>query len=165
MQHIKGTVVLAITLVLLWVLLAYPASLQELAAAVIVAILVSVGTPGSAGVFSELRLTPRALIMAVAYLGVFTVELIKANLDVAARVVSPSLPIRPGIVKVRTRLRSRLGRLVLANSITLTPGTITVDTDADMFYIHWISVEAEDPEGATRRIVGKFERYLEVICG
>ena len=165
MRHIKGTVVLAVALFLLWVLLAYPASLQELVAAVIVAIVVSVGTPGSARVFSELRLTPRAFIMAVAYLGVFTVELIKANADVAARVVSPSLPIRPGIVKVRTRLRSRLGRLLLANSITLTPGTITVDTDADIFYIHWISVEAEDPEEATRRIVSKFERYLEVICG
>ena len=157
--------VLAIALVLLWVLLAHPASLQELAAAVIVAIGVSVATAGSRQVFSELNLTPRAAIAAFAYLGVFTVELIKANVDVAARVVSPSLPIRPGIVKVQTRLRSRLGRLLLANSITLTPGTITVDTDADLLYIHWISVEATEPEEATRRIVSKFERYLEVICG
>ena len=48
-----------------------------------------------------------------------------ANLDLARRVLTPSLPIRPAMVLVSTSLRSDLGRLVLANSITLTPGTLT----------------------------------------
>jgi multicomponent Na+:H+ antiporter subunit E len=86
-------------------------------------------------------------------------------LDVAKRVVSPNLPINPGIVKVKTKLTSRLGRMILANSITLTPGTLTVETDEDNFYIHWIDVTSEDIEEATRKIVRKFEKYLEVCFG
>lgn len=165
MQRAKGTMILALVLVAVWLLLAYPAGVEELVAAAVVAVLVAVAVGGSAAVFAEIRLTPRALAAALAYLVVFSAQLIRANLDVAARVASPSLPIRPGIVRVKTRLQSRLGRLLLANSITLTPGTITVDTDGDVLYIHWIAVSDTDPEEATKRIVGTFERYLEVICG
>jgi multicomponent Na+:H+ antiporter subunit E len=68
-------------------------------------------------------------------------------------------------VRVRTSLKSRLGRLVLANSITLTPGTITVETRGEILYVHWINVEGDDIEATTQRIVEKFEGYLEVICG
>jgi multicomponent Na+:H+ antiporter subunit E len=96
---------------------------------------------------------------------VFLGELIKSNLDVAFRVLHPKLPINPGIVKVKTRLTSRLGRIALANSITLTPGTITVETKGDTFYIHWIDARAKNIEESTKAIVEKFERYLEVIFG
>lgn len=165
MKRLKGKIVLALILVAVWVLLAHPVDAQELRAAVIVAVAVSLAAVGSDAVFADIRLTPKALVYAPIYLIVFLIELTKANLDVAARVASPSLPIRPGIVEVKTGLQSRLGRLLLAGSITLTPGTITVDTSGDTFYIHWIAVEGEDPEAATKRIVSKFERYLEVICG
>jgi multicomponent Na+:H+ antiporter subunit E len=55
------------------------------------------------------------------------IEIIKANLDVALRVIKPVIPINPGIVKVKTKLKTPMGRLILTNSITLTPGTLTVD--------------------------------------
>ncbi len=77
----------------------------------------------------------------------------------------PSLPINPGIVKVKTKLKSKMGRMILANSITLTPGTLTVDVQEDTFYIHWIDVETEDIDKATEKITRKFEKYLEVIYG
>jgi len=97
----------------------------------------------------------------VAYIPVFTWALIVANFDVAYRVVHPAMPIRPGIVKVKTNLKSREGRTMLANSITLTPGTMTVDlTDDGYLYIHWINVKHEDVEGATRDIVERFERMI-----
>ena len=99
------------------------------------------------------------------YLLVFMKELVKANLDVALRVIKPSLPINPGIVEVKTKLTSPIGRLVLANSITLTPGTLTVETQDDSFFIHWIDVSSPDIEVATQKIVGTFEKYLEVIYG
>jgi multicomponent Na+:H+ antiporter subunit E len=145
--------------------LAYPLDLQEIGAAGIVTVVILLLPLGAAGVFGDFRLTPRGIAFALAYLFVFSAELIRANLDVAFRVLSPELPIRPGVVRVRTKLRSRLGRLLLANSITLTPGTITVETDGDLFYVHWINVSGEDVDEATRRIVEKFERYLEVFCG
>ncbi len=95
------------------------------------------------------------------YLAVFFWAMLKANLDVLYRVAHPALPIRPGIVKVKTVLTSESGRTVLANSITLTPGTMTVDmTDDGYLYIHWINVEATDVEEATRKIVSDFERIL-----
>jgi len=53
----------------------------------------------------------------------------------------------------------------LANSITLTPGTLTVEMRNEYFYIHWIDVTKEDILGATEAIVSKFEKYLEVIYG
>ena len=99
------------------------------------------------------------------YLPVFLWELIKANVDVAYRILHPDLPIKPGIVKVKTTLKSDTALTFLANSITLTPGTMSVDIDKDkgILYIHWINVKAKDIEPATKIIVGRFEKILEKI--
>lgn len=115
--------------------------------------------------FSEIKLTPAALLYTFIYIIVFLYELIKSNLDVARRVITPSLPINPGIVEVKTRLRSKMGRMILANSITLTPGTLTIDIVGDTLYIHWIDVQTRDTREATEKIVRKFEKYLEKIYG
>ena len=89
----------------------------------------------------------------------------KSNLNLARIVLSPSLPLQPGIVKVRTRPKSRMGRLLLANSITLTPGTLTVEMLDEWLYIHWVTTESGDVEAATAAIVSGFEAYLEVMYG
>ena len=75
------------------------------------------------------------------------------------------VPIKPGIVKVETSLKSDTGLTFLANSITLTPGTLTVDIDREggFLYIHWINVRHKDIEGATKSIVKRFERILTRI--
>jgi multicomponent Na+:H+ antiporter subunit E len=111
------------------------------------------------------RITPRRLAWSVAYIFYLFAAVVRANLDVAGRIVRRRIPLRPGVVAVRTRLRTRMGRLILANSITLTPGTLSVDIAGDTLFIHWIDVSATDVDGATRAIVSGFERYLEVICG
>ena len=113
----------------------------------------------------KIPITFAVIKAAVIYAFVFFKELVKSNIDVAFRVINPSLPINPGIVEVKTRLQSPLGRLVLANSITLTPGTLTVETQEDSFFIHWIDVSSPDIQAATEEIVRKFEKYLEVIYG
>jgi len=97
------------------------------------------------------------------YLPVFFWYVILANLDVAYRVLHPRLPIRPGIVKVKTKIKSDTGRVALANSITLTPGTLSVDMVGDTIFVHWIYVRSEDVEEATKIIVKRFERYLMKI--
>lgn len=132
---------------------------------VAVATLLALLFRGELSVFSEFRFTPRALVTSVAYLVFFLKELVKSNLSLARIVLSPELPLKPGIVKVRTRLKSRMGRLLLANSITLTPGTLTVEMDGEWLYIHWVTVDAFDTEGATQAIVAGFESYLEVMYG
>jgi len=88
---------------------------------------------------------------------------IKANLDVAYRVLHPAMPIKPGIVKVKTELKSEFARTILANSITMTPGTISVDIIGDYLYIHWIYVRSEDPEVYTHIISGQFEKFIKKI--
>jgi multicomponent Na+:H+ antiporter subunit E len=100
----------------------------------------------------------------ILYVPMFFWYVILANLDVVYRVIHPAMPIRPGIVKVRTTLKNPAGRTMLANSITLTPGTLTVDiTDDDYLYIHWINVKSDNIEEATRDIVSRFEGVLRRI--
>ncbi|MCK5690362.1 Na+/H+ antiporter subunit E [Myxococcota bacterium] len=138
---------------------------QEIIAGGVVALGVSVLAKGEPFASGLLRVgNPlKRLAYIVGYLFFMAWAIIKSNLDVARRVISPSLPIKPGIVRVKTKLKSPTGRYMLANSITLTPGTLTVDMCEENFYIHWIDVESEDLEVATQKIVSDFEKYLEVI--
>ncbi len=108
-------------------------------------------------------LQPHRYFWFIVYLFVFIWECIKANLDVAYRVLHPAMPIRPGIVKVKTTLKSDIAKMLLANSITMTPGTISVDIIGEYLYIHWIYVRSEDPEVYTGIITGAFEKYIKKI--
>ena len=103
------------------------------------------------------------IVFLAAYLVALLWEILKANLDVAYRVVHPRMPINPGVVVIRTELRSDIAKMILANSITLTPGTFTLDIIGDKLLIHWINVKAEAVEEATELIGERFERYLRVI--
>ncbi len=111
----------------------------------------------------EWLLDPVRLAFLVAYIPYFLYYCVKANLDVAYRVMHPDVPIRPGIVKVRTDLTSNLGKTFLANSITLTPGTLTVDVVGSDLYVHWINVTTDDPVKQTAEIVARFEPFLKRI--
>jgi multicomponent Na+:H+ antiporter subunit E len=106
-------------------------------------------------------LQPRRWFWFIVYLVTFLWACIKANFDVAYRVLHPAMPIKPGIVKVRTTLRSEFARTLLANSITMTPGTITVDMIDDVLYVHWIYIRSEDPAVYTRMVTGRFEEYIK----
>lgn len=151
-----------------WLLLVWPVApsggvdWQSVAAGVLVAAAIAalVRVPVDPGP----GMRPAGALWMVVYLPVFFWYCLLANLDVVYRVVHPALPIRPGIVKVRTQLSSPAGVTALANSITLTPGTLTVDvgSDGEMF-VHWINVTSTDVEGATAAIVGRFERFLRRI--
>jgi len=99
-------------------------------------------------------------IFIIMYIPVLTIELIKANLDVAKRVLDPNLPLNPGFVKVPTHIKNDLGKLTLANSITLTPGTLSIDADEENVYIHWIDVKGQSPEDYQTQVSSKFEKIL-----
>jgi len=111
----------------------------------------------------EWLLNPFRWFWLLLYIPYFLYYCVKANLDVAYRVIHPDVPIRPGIVKVRTGLKSKLGKTFLANSITLTPGTLTVDMIGDELYVHWINVHTDDPKAQTAEIVQRFEGLLRRI--
>jgi multicomponent Na+:H+ antiporter subunit E len=117
--------------VLLWLLLTGSLRQDEVVAALVAGALVTAVSARRLSIMAGVRLEPKAGVSLAAYLGAFFPALVRANIDVARRVLSPSLPINPAVVEARTELESSLGKLLLANSITLTPGTLSVDVQGD----------------------------------
>jgi len=107
---------------------------------------------------------PVSWFWAFVYMFVLGYYVIKGGLDVSYRVLHPSMPIRPGIVRIRSILKTDTGRAVLANCITLTPGTLTIDVTNDgVFYIHWLNVLSLDEEEAAEHVLRRFEWYIQRI--
>ena len=150
-----------IGLFVVWMLLVASFEPLEILVGALVAALVAVLSAGRLAFLDDLRLTPLLPLHLARYFTLFFKQLILANLDVATRVVAPSVDITPEIVEVRTGLQSELGKLWLANSITLTPGTLTIDVEGDLLKVHWIDVTpGTDIETATREIAEEFEAAL-----
>ncbi|EGV50839.1 Na+/H+ antiporter subunit E [Candidatus Endoriftia persephone] len=146
----------------LWLLLVGSLDAAEVVTGALVAMVVTLAARPRLQLLAGLRLEVTAPIHLFRYLIYFFIALIKANLDVARRVLSPSLPIQPALVEVETELQSDLGRLLLANSITLTPGTLSVDVRGERILVHWIdALPGRDLESATQAIVAGFERHLK----
>jgi multicomponent Na+:H+ antiporter subunit E len=162
---LRDTAVVFLTLMLFWVLLVKSLAAETLLIGAIVALLIAVLYRDGLSFFTEFRFTPQAIVAGLLYYAYFFVQLAKSNLRLAVIVASPGLPINPGIIRIRTGLKSRMGRLMLANSITLTPGTLTVEVEGEWLYVHCVTVTSTDIETATREIAGGFERYLEVMYG
>ncbi len=148
---------------LVWLLIAWPPSVIDAGIGLFFAILV-------ATLLSELYpeqphdlFDPRRWFWALLYLPYFFYYCLRANLDVAYRVLHVDVPVRPGIVRVPTALQNDWARTFLAASITLTPGTLVVDIDDHDLYIHWINVPADDAERHAARIVTRFEPFLRRI--
>jgi len=109
-------------------------------------------------------LNPVRYFWAACYVFTLAWWVVAANFDVAFRVLHPDVPINPGIVRVKTKLESESAKTALANSITLTPGTMTVDlSDEGYLYVHWINVSSTEVEEATHEVVGRFEWLLRRI--
>lgn len=125
-------------------------SLSELVMGVLLAVLTGIIARNFLCRSNSYRLLdPRRFLRLLVYVpGPFFVELLKANLDVAYRIIT--MDIRPGIIRVHTGLKSDLGIFMLANSITLTPGTLSVDIDEETndLFIHTIHIGEGDEKKA-----------------
>lgn len=163
MRQKSGLPFLIVALAVVWILVTASLRSDELLVGGLAVLIVALATRTLWGTYSGIRISPKAFVYAIAYFFLFLRELVKANIDVAVRVLNPSLPIRPGIVEVRTGMKSQLGKLILANSITLTPGTLTLDVRDDRMFIHWIDVQGQDSDTATKAIVGTFEGTLKEV--
>ena len=152
----------------IWVLITWNFSVQELAAGALVslaaALFVSRFFKQEDGYrFYDLLDILKLLAL---YAVTFVIELVKANVDMARRVYG-GCKVNPGIVRVPTDMTSDQGLALVANSITLTPGTITMDVaEADgknYYYIHWVDVTAESGEAAGEVIKGNLERSAKKV--
>lgn len=153
----------------IWILLTWPVvdgkiDVQVVVAGLIASAFVSVLFHEILPKEHHVFISPVRIFWFVLYVPVFFYYVIKANLDVVYRALHPKMPIRPGIVKIKTNLKTDSGITALANSITLTPGTLTVDlTDDGFLYVHWINVKSDDIEQATQNIGQRFEWFLSKI--
>jgi len=161
----KGRIVLFIFALIVWLLLNWVPYWQDLIVGVFIALFVAFMT-GDMFIRRVHKLKDvKRYLWFFYYTPLFLWECFKANIDVAYRVGHPDIPIHPGIVKVKTTLTSETGLTFLANSITLTPGTLSVDIDKDkgFIYVHWIEVKDKDVKKATQIIVERFEKILRRI--
>lgn len=113
------------------------------------------------------KFDPKRWGYALAYVPAYIWAEVKAHAMVIRLILHPRMPIKPGIVHVPTELRSDCGITGLANSITMTPGTLSVEVDeaTPSLYVHWIDVKSPEPEVTREEIAKPFEKYLRRIFG
>ncbi len=160
-------VILFISCYIIWILMNWVPNVQALILGVSVALLVAVMTEFlPVGEPTRILTQPSRLMMfCFVYFPYFWWEHFKANLDVAYRVLHPKLPIRPAILRMKSELKSDMGLTILANSVSLMPGTTTMDIDPDrgLIYVHCMYISEADGGQAIQRVVHRFERMLKRI--
>jgi multicomponent Na+:H+ antiporter subunit E len=141
-----------ILLFAVWIGLTNSLSFQELGVGAVVSLAVAYLFGG------DEKLNLWAIFLKYAqFTPVFIKALIQSNLQVARIVLSPSLPVNPGIVKLKTSLKNDYDKLILANAITLTPGTITLDLEGENIYIHILDLKTTDKATLQHDIIEAFE--------
>jgi len=162
---IRSRAIVFIFAVLVWIALTDIKNYQEIIAGIIASFLVTLLAGHFLVTTEKSRNILRRFYFIVLYLFRFIWEMIKANIHVAYLVIHPLLPIKPGIVKIKTGLKKDSAITVLCNSITLTPGTMTMDVNEETkeLYIHWIDVKETEEGKATNEISQKFEKILTEI--
>ncbi len=166
----SGYAFVSVITFLTWVALIYSpgmsreALLQEVIVGLIVSLVVAALTyrylPGASLKYFH----PRRIGYFIIYAIVFVWEMIKANLNMAKIVLTPDLnkALKPGIVKINTDLEPDMAKLLLGNSITLTPGTMTMEVQGNNLYIHWVHI-CDDLKDAGDIIKGAFEKWLKGV--
>lgn len=149
----------------IWLLLSWPPTVTNILSGIAVSAFVTFMTSDMFESHPNPLRRPSRYLWFVWYAAVFLWECFKANIDVAYRVIHPDLPIRPGTVRVKTSLKSDIGLTFLANSITLTPGTTTVDIDKErgLIYIHRIYIKDGHAASEHLPVVEKFEKILRKV--
>lgn len=88
-------------------------------------------------------------------------EIVKANIDVTKRILIPSVGISPAMARIKSTQKTDLARVIFANSITLTPGTITIDVEEDGY----ILVHSIAREGINGLEAGDMDRRVTSMAG
>jgi multicomponent Na+:H+ antiporter subunit E len=162
---IKSRIIVFVFALLVWFALTDIKNYQEVLIGIAISLLVTF-LAGHFLITTEKSQHPvKRVIHFLFYILKFFWEMIKANLEVAYLVIHPMLPIKPGIVKIKTKLTKDSAITVLSNSITLTPGTLTIDINEQKkeLYIHWIKVKTFDTDEATEEIGNRFEKTLAEV--
>lgn len=148
----RGSTLLALGLVAIWVLAWGRPTPVELVLGIVSALLVARFLRNLYDFEVPARGVVRKLPAALAFAARFVADLVASSVDVAYRVLFPSR-VAPAVVEVPLKARSDYAITLVANRITLTPGTLSADYDADrrVLHVHHIT-GARDPEGVRRQV-------------
>jgi multicomponent Na+:H+ antiporter subunit E len=96
--------------------------------------------------FANVRIGDMRIVVArfIAYIPWLIEQIVLSNIHVASLVLRRKMPIDPQIIEFKTKLETDISNVVLANSITLTPGTITMDIKDGVFYVHALDQKVAD---------------------
>ena len=160
-------VIVFTALFVIWLILTWPFGpfeLQTFIAGFLAAGIVLIIFPATPGGINSKKLSqPSRYLWAVLYIPVLAWHMVKASLDLTCRVFHPNLPIKPGIVKIKTTLENPIARALLCNSISIATGTLSMDLIGDEIYVHRIYVNKNSVSEQTREIGVRFEKILERI--
>lgn len=153
---------LAAVLLVFWLLLSGHFTPFLVISGAVLAVLIAWLVGGMLGTADEegvpLDLVPRGLL----YWPWLVAEAVKAALSVAAIIVNPALPIAPRLIRVKTSQKTAIGTAIYANSITLTPGTVTVEANR---HNNELLVHALTKAGADGLAAGEMDRRVTAMEG
>jgi multicomponent Na+:H+ antiporter subunit E len=151
----RGTISLALFLFFLWFVFTEKTNWEHLLLGLIVAVLFARISFSIVGGRLDPGLNWKVLLRFFPFAVLLLWEIVKASWDVLTRVLRPSLPISPRIIDFDSVLDSDIAKTFLANSITLTPGTVTLEIEGKRFFVHCLAREHE-----TGLLEGKLERMV-----
>jgi len=160
MKQVLPHPILSLMLLALWLLLVNSVSLGNLLLGVILGWLIPLFTAR----FWEAQVRIRRPLLLLRFLRVVLFDILVANIAVAALVVGPSERIRPGFILMPMRLRGNVGLSLLANTISLTPGTLSAFLSADRTLLVIHALQADDADAIIETIRERYEQpLLEVL--
>jgi len=160
-----GFVALWVLLTMIWLALTSLFEIQSIAAGGTISGVLAYVFARRLAIWHTIHAGPSRLYHFLLYTGAFFRELVRANLAVMRYVYAPRIQIQPGVVRAKTRLKSPVGRLALANSVTLTPGSLVLDVDGNDLVVHCLDLTSADPEQVAEDAVRPVETHLEKVFG
>jgi multicomponent Na+:H+ antiporter subunit E len=165
MRPSKGFFWLWLLLTFVWIAISSSLAIESVATGALISAALAYLFARKFEIWRGISFSPQRLYHFVLYTLVFLVELVRANITMMRYVYAPRISVDPGIVKVKTGLKSPIGRLALANSISLTPGSLVLDMSEEGLTVHCLDMRTVDLDDASRTIAGPFEKHLERSFG
>ena len=160
MDYIMRFVLTALIMFAFWIFLSGKFSLILLLSGLISSLLVSYMSNDLLIGNGDIKLGFIRTIRFIRFLPWLLWQIVLANIDLALRTLHPKMPINPMLINFKNNLKTDLGMVILANSITLTPGTVTIDVNKNEFLVHVISEKA-----AQSLISGEMQARVKKIEG
>lgn len=136
-RDLPGSAMILTILMALWLLISGSFDWQHFVTGIVLmGILTLFWTQMTVGEMERTRFNWHQVKLFIRYIFFLSLEILKANFSVAYIVLSPKMPISPGLIVLNYNLKRDLSRVLYANSITMTPGTITVDLEDDRLLVH-----------------------------